>query len=256
MTGLGGPPVLVPTICTYREYFSSPETDPFSGDYEAVLDPYLIDPINAAATQTPSSVSQQIYVASQQGDLTALLLWYTTPGLTEDRDTGRVSLLHSVSHYTSRMGRPARKWDDRTFVNWGDVSNGTETLAVWDPTYLYLAMAVYVPSAAAIDTSLSGYPNVSLLGLYGAGDAGAKIIRCRKTVYVPVPYVSLLLSADLSPLEAWNRLCIAIVDAAAKAACWTIIDWLRAEIVRSVPNTHSALVVTDPSELLPDALLL
>ena len=60
MAGLGGPPVLVPTIFTYRAYFSSPETDPFSGDYEAFLEPYLIDPMNVAAAQTPASVSHQI----------------------------------------------------------------------------------------------------------------------------------------------------------------------------------------------------
>ena len=84
MAGLDGPPNLVPTICTYRAYFSSLETDPFSGNYEAVLEPYFIDPINAVAAQTPASVSQQIYMASQQGDPTAFLLWHATPGLAKD----------------------------------------------------------------------------------------------------------------------------------------------------------------------------
>ena len=45
MAGLGGQPELAPKICTYRAYFSLPETDPFSGDYEAVLDPYWVNPI-------------------------------------------------------------------------------------------------------------------------------------------------------------------------------------------------------------------
>ena len=83
------------------------------------------------------------------------------------------------------MGRPSSNWDNRTFANRGYVSCVTVTLAVWEPTYLHLAPDVYMPSAAAIDTSLAGYPNVTLLGPYGAGDAGAEIIRCRKTVYVP-----------------------------------------------------------------------
>ena len=64
MAGLGGPTVLVPTICTYRAYLSSPETDPFSGNYEAVLEPYIIDLMNTDAALTPSIVSQQIYAAS------------------------------------------------------------------------------------------------------------------------------------------------------------------------------------------------
>ena len=60
MDGLNSPPDLVLTICTYRAYFSSLETDPFPSGYEAVLEPYMIDPMNAAAAQTPSSNSQQI----------------------------------------------------------------------------------------------------------------------------------------------------------------------------------------------------
>ena len=63
MVSLGGPPVLVPTVSMYRAYFSSPETDLFSREYQAFLEPYLIDPMNAAAAQTPESVSQQIYAA-------------------------------------------------------------------------------------------------------------------------------------------------------------------------------------------------
>ena len=141
--------------------------------------------MKAAAAQTPESVSQQIYASSQQGDPTAFLLWHATPGLAKDCDPERVSLLHSISHYTSRMGCPTSKWDDRTFANNGYVSYGTAPLAVWDLTYLQLSPAVYVPNVAAIDTYLDGDPNITLLGPYSAGDAGAEIIHCRQTVYVP-----------------------------------------------------------------------
>ena len=74
MSRLGGQPGLASTICTHRAYFSRPETDPFSGNYEAVLDPYRVNLMNAAAALTPASVSQQIYAASQQGDPTTFLL--------------------------------------------------------------------------------------------------------------------------------------------------------------------------------------
>ena len=138
MAGLGVQPDLAPTICMYRAYFSRPETDPFSGNYEAVLDPYWVDPMNAAAALTPASVSQHIYAASQQGDPTNFLLWNAPLGLTKDQDPGRVSLLHSVSHYASRMGRPPCQWEDGTFANRGDVAYSTAHLANWDPTYHHL----------------------------------------------------------------------------------------------------------------------
>ena len=129
MAGLLGQPDLAPPIRTYRAYFSRPETDPFGGNYAAVLDPYQVDPLNAAAAPTPASVAQQIYAASQQGDPTAFLLWHATPGLAVDRDPGRISLLHSVSHYASRMGRPPCCWDNETFANRGDVTFRTAPLA-------------------------------------------------------------------------------------------------------------------------------
>ena len=57
-------------------------------------------------------------------------------------------------------------------------------------------------------------------------------------------------------MEAWNRLRGAIVDTAAEAACRPLIDWLRAAIIRSVPNTHSALIVPGILAPLPNAILL
>ena len=60
MAGLGGQSDLAPTICTYCAYFSLPETDPFSGDYEDVLDPYQIDPINAAGVPILSEPGRHV----------------------------------------------------------------------------------------------------------------------------------------------------------------------------------------------------
>ena len=64
------------------------------------------------------------------------------------------------------------------------------------------------------------------------------------------------MSGDLTPVEAWQRLRGAIVDAAAEEAFRPIVDWLRAALTRSGPDTLSPLVVPDPSAPLPDALLL
>ena len=75
-------------------------------------------------------------------------------------------------------------------------------------------------------------------------------------MYVPALYVGLLLADNLTPVEARNHLQRKIVNAAAEAACWPVIDWLRAAIVRFGPNIYFALVVLNPSAPLPDALLL
>ena len=256
MAGLIGQPDLAPPICTYCAYFSRPETDPFSGDYTAVLDPYCVYLMNAVAAPTPTRVAQQIYAAIQHGDPTAFLLWHATPGLTVYHDPRHFYLLHSVSYHTSWMGRPPCRWYDDTFANRGDVAYGTALLSQWDPAYIPLASAVLVPSAAAIDASIAGDPDLKLLWTYGAGDAGFESICCRKTVYVPAPYFGLFLGSDLTPIEAWHRVRVAIIDAAAEGACRPIIHWLRAALVRSGSNALSALRVPEPSASLPDTLLL
>ena len=75
---------------------------------------------------------------------------------------------------------------------------------------------------------------------------GVETIRYRKTVYVPAPYVGLLLGSRLTPIEAWHRLWGAIVDAVAEDAYRPLIDWLRASLVRAIPNNYSALMVPEP----------
>ena len=144
----------------------------------------------------------------------------------------------------------------QTFANQGDVTYRTALLAQWDPAYLHLASAVHVPSADMIDAAIAGDTNLRMLGPYGAGGTGVESILCRKIVYVPAPYVGLLLSSDLTPVEAWQRLRGAIVDAAAEEACRPIIDWLRASLVRSGQNALSMLRVPEPLAPLPDTLLL
>ena len=146
MAGLLGQTHLAPLIRTYRAYFSKPETDPFGGDYAVILDPYRVDPLNAADAPTPAIITQQIYAASQQGDPTVFLLWHATPELAADQDPGCISLLHYVSHYASRMGRPPCCWYGESFVNRGDVTFGTAPLAHWDPAYLHLRRRCMSPA--------------------------------------------------------------------------------------------------------------
>ena len=107
-----------------------------------------------------------------------------------------------------------------------------------------------------IDAAIAGDTNLKMLGPYGAGDAGVENIRCRNTVYVPAPYVSLLLGEDLTPIEAWHLLMESIVDATAEEAYRPLIDWIRAALIRDGPNTYSALMVPKPLAPLPNVLLL
>ena len=111
-----------------------------------------------------------------------------------------------------------------------------------------------MPSIAAIDTFLYGYPTINLLGPYGAGYTVAEITRCPKTVYVPDPYVGLLLGNNLTLVEVWKRLQV-VMSMPPPRLCWPIIDWMNV-IDRSGPDKYSAFVFPELLAPLPEALLL
>ena len=60
-------PGLVPPFRTYREYFASEETNPFTDNFAAVMAPYALDPANAAAAHEPSALARQVYSRSTVG---------------------------------------------------------------------------------------------------------------------------------------------------------------------------------------------
>ena len=99
-------------------------------------------------------------------------MWHATPGLTVDRDPGRVSLLHSVSHYASRMGRPLCCWDDENFANRGDMTYCTAPLAQWDLAYLHLAPVVHILSETVINTTIARDLDLKMLGTLRSGRRG------------------------------------------------------------------------------------
>ena len=84
---------------------------------------------------------------------------------------------------------------------------GTIILANWDPRYLnILRKLVNVPSPVNTDTALAVIPNRILLDHMSDSDAGATSVSVSHTVYVPPPFVPILLASKLSPFEAWQRL--------------------------------------------------
>ena len=108
-------PGLMPLVKTYREYFASEETNPFTDNFAAVMAPYALDPANAAATHEPAALARQAYYSTMSGDPTAFLLCHPTLGFYSGDDPGRLGLVHSISRYDARIGRPTSPWDDEAF---------------------------------------------------------------------------------------------------------------------------------------------
>ena len=108
-------------------------------------------------------------------------------------------LLHSIYQLTSRMGRPNTKWYSKAFTDTGDVVAVTVELEKWEPRYLNLLwQPVNVPSLVNIDTVLAATPTTLLLGPMEDSDDGSTGIRVCRTVYMPPPFVPILLDGKLN----------------------------------------------------------
>ena len=101
-----------------------------------VMAPYALDPANAAADHEPAVLSRQVYSSTMSGDPTAFLLCHPTLGFDPGDDPGRLSLVHSISRYDARIGRPASPWDDKAFGTRGNVVMGSVSCVRWLPAYM------------------------------------------------------------------------------------------------------------------------
>ena len=103
----------------------------------------------------------------------------------------------------------------------------TVTLSNWEPSYLnLLCNSVNIPSPVEIDTALVEMATPILLDLMVENYAGATTARVRRTVYVPPPFVPILLVGELSLVKAWHSLRGMLVTANLEADFWVVVDWI------------------------------
>ena len=133
----------------------------------------------------------------------------------------------------------------------------TVTLSNWEPSYLnLLCNSVNIPSPAKIHTALVVMPTSILLYPMADGDAGATTVRVHRTVYVPPPFVPILLVDELSPVKAWHRLQGTLATANLEVDCWAVTNCLKVALIRPAPNALPPLLMYEPTAPLVDPVIL
>ena len=178
---------LVPPFRTYREYFASEEANPFTDNFAAVMAPYALDPANPAAAHEPDALARKVYYSTMSSDPTALLLCHPTLGFDSGDDPGRLGLVHSISRYDARIGRPASPWDDEAFGTRGDFVMGLVSCVRWLPAYMRQTRTVVVITSVAMDSALASNVDAPLFGPYKVGDWECEQVKIRYAVYAPPP---------------------------------------------------------------------
>ena len=151
-------PEPVPHVEDYMSYFTAAKNDPFSGNYLATLAPYVIEVAAPTDALVLAGVSRKFYILNGNAP-TAFLLWLSTQGFESRVDPSHIFLLHSVSKFLIRLGRPATKWDSKAFAYTRCMVAGSIALSNWDPSYLnFLWNLENVPSPSKIYTALDATP--------------------------------------------------------------------------------------------------
>ena len=101
----------------------------------------------------------------------------------------------------------------------------------WIVSYLHQAPNVYVPTAVVIDAALAA-GGVTLLGPYTSTSPNIEAVKAWYMVYVPPPFVNLLLGQTLTLVQVWMRVQGLIVDRGLEADCKPLIDWLHVALTQ------------------------
>ena len=144
-----------------------------------------LDPANAAPAHEPATLARQVYSSTMSGDPTAFLLCHPTLGFDSGYDPVRLGLVHSISRYDARIGRPASPWDDEAFGTRGGVVMGSVSCVRWLPAYMRQTSTVVALTTGAMGNALTGNVDAPLFVTYVVGDADCEQLNTRYAVYVP-----------------------------------------------------------------------
>ena len=245
MAALPPPHLAVPAPippALYRDYFNDPAHDVFLGEYTEVLAPY------APGHHTPEVVRTLACNSRSQQVPTAFILMHTTDL--------KLHVYVQLDKFNPRMGLPATEWDDRMFIGKGELFNNNQVLVEWDSDYFRQGNNTRVLTATEISNQYAADPNANILGPYTNADADTANVVCRRTCFVPPPYVGLFLGGPLTPREAWDVVYTQIVNDNKEAMCAPFIDYLRCCLTTSTLNQPPAIAQAPPTAPLADHLLL
>lgn len=132
---------------------------------------------------------------------------------------------------------PASRWDNQSFTFSGDLVGKQVPSVTWEdsvfdpvgvnPILVGTDVAVEEALALALD------PNIMMMGPHAAGAAGTLEVLVCGAIYVPPPFVSLVMHQDFTPRQAWGILGGAIVPAGKEFECRPLLNWLKVALTRA-----------------------
>jgi hypothetical protein len=90
---------------------------------------------------------------------------------------------------------------------------------------------------------LAADPNLKLFGPYAAQGANTEVVRLRKIIIIPLKYVSLFLTREVTPHYFFNHIYPQMVTDGVEQACTPFVRFFHITMTRQAANQVSALEV-------------
>lgn len=240
--GSAAPPPLGGTLHDpYQNFYADNTNDPFNGCYQPAYEAYNL------ARVTPQVLWDHVYCNGNAGiNLAHLLLVHPTTQVGEG--PGTIYSYHHFPQYNSCLGQPPTAFNNCSMAFIGDIVNGqAPTMVQIANTYFHQASVVQTPTVACINQLLAADLNLQLLGPYNVGDPDVEDVNVWCLVFIPNPYLALILSQGLTPREAWEQIWAQIVTNGVEPECQPLIDWLSVALTCMGPNQQPQVIIKPPA---------
>ena len=239
----GGHGVYAPGPRTYAEWYALRSNDPYNGAYTGVYSAQRSEP---DATGVGPPTPAQILAGILADDSPQVYL-----GLNTTWAPHRSFLIHRLVRVPRPQGRPGSQYQGQVVGQLGDVHDVGASYAALHPNSFRRLAAVHVPVIGEMAAQFAAAGDAPLLGPYTSNDAGTEPVVVRNLIFVPGPYVPLVIGNDLTPRELWVRLAGAIQADQRETACRPLLDWLRVAVTD--PGAGASAVGTAvPAVIAPD----
>jgi hypothetical protein len=249
-------PLLAPVatqVTSFAAKYADNSIDPYAGNYTAPMHPFCEGPMIAAATQ----IMQHVKALDPNQPL-AFIGIFEYPG----EECGRSMVFHSLSTFPSTFGVTS-EWDNKSFAFVQEVTLGGEINSVeftednFDHCLDNLVeINVPVTCDCMDEILMAAAPEAELFGPYADNDVTKRTFCTRCMMFLPAPYVPLVINRQLRPHQLYIELGGAIRADNKAVQCSALLGWLVMAMVREGATLPSPVCQPMPNMPFADAALL
>ena len=135
--------MLVPLMINNCNYYRSPDTNLFDGQYVVVLLMYNLEHVGTAAAVTPLTLANVISGMENNGMLNAFLVIHAALGTTATTELRQLTLFQLMSHFNPLFVQLVTQWNSHLFASYGEATHSHIGLIYFLVDFLNKVNTVY-----------------------------------------------------------------------------------------------------------------